>query len=91
LIYKEHYKNIFFLYIIYCLFFKNGETKIQVKIQPNKESELNLSKEDSLLMHSRTPNNEIEEYVNGDLCLYGVSTKPHKKTLINSHNNIAYL
>lgn len=36
-----------------------------------------MSKEDSLLTHSKTPNNEIEEYVNGDLCLYGVSKKKH--------------
>jgi len=63
--------NIFFIYI----FLKNGETKIQVKVQPNKESELNLSKEESLLMHSKTPNNEIDDYVNGYLCLYGVSKK----------------
>lgn len=55
------------------IFFKNGETKIQVKVQPSIETELNLSKEDSLLTHTKTPANEIEEFVNGDLCLYGVS------------------
>lgn len=70
------------LYVLNYLFFKNGETKIRVKVQPSKESELNLSKEDSLLMHSKTPNNEIEEYVNGDLCLYGVSKKLYKKIKI---------
>lgn len=53
-------------------FLKNGEPKIQLKIQPSVETELNLSKEDSLLMHTKTPTNEIEEFVNGDLCLYGV-------------------
>lgn len=52
---------------------KNGETKIQVKIQPAAETESNFPKEDSLLMHTKSPNNEIEEFVNGNLCLYGVS------------------
>ncbi|XP_025413896.1 endoplasmic reticulum lectin 1 isoform X2 [Sipha flava] len=52
----------------------NGETKIHVKIQPTSETESNLPKdESSLMMHSKTPNNEIEEYINGDICLYGGS------------------
>lgn len=56
------------------LYFKNGETKIQVKIQPSSDTETNLPKDESpLMMHSKTSNNEIEEYINGDLCLYGVS------------------
>jgi len=46
-------------------------------MQPNKESELHLSKENSLLTYPRTPNNEIEEYFNGDFCLNGVSKKQH--------------
>lgn len=54
--------------------FKNGETKIQVKIQPTSDTELNLSKDDSLLMQSKTPNNEIEKFVNGETCLFGVSS-----------------
>lgn len=57
---------------LFLKIFKNGETKIQVKIQPNAETDSNVSKEDSLLMHSKTPNNEIEEFVSGNLCLYGV-------------------
>jgi len=51
----------------------NGETKIEVKLKPAPETELNLSKENSLLMHTKKPSNEIEEFVSGDLCLYGGS------------------
>lgn len=57
--------------MVYLFIFKNGDTKIQVKIHPATDPELNSLKEDSL--HSKTPNNEIEEYVSGDVCLYGVS------------------
>lgn len=64
---------MYFKYFIY-LFLKNGETKIQVKIQPSAETESNFLKEDSLLMHTKSLNNEIEEFVHGDLCLYGVGS-----------------
>ncbi|VVC39640.1 Hypothetical protein CINCED_3A018497 [Cinara cedri] len=54
----------------------NGETKIQVKIQPSAETEQIAPKEKSLIMHAKTPNieiNEINEFVFGDVCLHGGS------------------
>lgn len=65
-------KNIFFNYTGYT-FFKNGDAKIQVKVHPASDPELNLLKEDSLLMHTKTQSNEIQEFIAGKLCLYGVS------------------
>lgn len=67
--------------MLFYLIFKNGETKIQVKIQPASETDLNVSKDDSLLMQSKTPMNEIDGFINGDLCLYGVSLK-YKENLL---------
>lgn len=64
------------IYLYVNFFFKNGDTSsIRVKIHPATDSELNSPKEDSLLLHSKTPRNEIEEYVSGDVCLYGVSLR----------------
>lgn len=66
----DNIKNVF---IILYLFFKNGETKIQVRIQPSSETESFTSKEkSSLIMHAKTSTNEIGEFVFGDLCLHGV-------------------
>lgn len=54
--------------------FKNGETKIRINLPQNIDTEPIPLKENSLLMHTKSPppNNEIEEFLNGNLCLSGV-------------------
>lgn len=88
-------KNVF---LILCyLLLKNGETKIQVKIQPSSETESIASKDkSSLIMHTKTSTNEIGEFVFGDLCLHGVrlvifKRNIYQRTLWFIFNNITLL